>query len=130
MDAAGIYLGSLDSPETKRLTAADTFGLYIRSGWLLFIRQGTLVARRFDPVRGELAGDPVTVADPVSLGAFSVSETGVIAYRSGIGAARRQFTWFDRMGQKVGTSPDDNGLADPDNLSERPTGGGRPHGSG
>ena len=50
-DAQGIYLGSLDAPETKRLTAADTAGLYVPPGWLLYIRQGTLVARRFDPLR-------------------------------------------------------------------------------
>lgn len=68
-DAQGIYIGSLDSLETTRLTAADTAGLYAPSNWLLFVRQGTLVARRFDPTRGELMGDPVTVADPVSVDA-------------------------------------------------------------
>ena len=88
-DSQGIYLGSLDSSETKRLTAADTAGVYLPPGWLLFIRQGTLVARHFDLSREELTGDPVTVADPVDFdsrtdaGAFSVSAAGMIAYRSG-----------------------------------------------
>jgi hypothetical protein len=39
-DKRGIYLGSLDSPATKRLIAADTAGVYLPTGWLLFIRHG------------------------------------------------------------------------------------------
>jgi len=120
-DAQGIYLGSLDAPETKRLTAADTAGLYAPPGWLLYIRQGTLVARRFDPLRGELTGDPVTVADPVGVnatrfvGAFSVSAAGLVTYRSANGGIRRQLTWFDRSGKVLGTvgAPDENNLLDP-----------------
>ena len=120
-DAGGIYLGSLDAPDIKRLTAADTAGLYVSPGWLLYIRQGALVARRFDPLRGELTGDPVTVADPVGLdpgrfvGAFSVSASGLVAYRSEGGGVRRQLTWFDRSGKALGTlgAPDENNLFDP-----------------
>jgi Tol biopolymer transport system component len=119
-DAQGTYLGSLDAPETKRLTAADTAGVYAPPGWLLYVRQGTLVARRFDASRGELTGDPVTVADPVSVipgsaGAFSVSAAGLVSYRAG-GASRRQLVWFDRSGKTLGTlgAPDENGLANPD----------------
>jgi Tol biopolymer transport system component len=120
-DAGGIYFGSLDVPETKRLTAADTAGLYVPPGWLLYIRRGALVARRFDPLRGELTGDPVTVADPVGLdaarlvGAFSVSASGLVAYRSAGGGIRRQLTWFDRSGKALGTlgAPDESNLFDP-----------------
>ena len=118
-DSQGIYLGSLDSPAIKRLTAAGTAGLYAPPGWLLFVRQRTLVARRFDLPHGELTGDPVTVADQVggndrNLGAFSVSAAGPIAYRGG-DAGGRQLTWFDRSGKALGTvgAPDFNGLQDP-----------------
>jgi eukaryotic-like serine/threonine-protein kinase len=120
-ETAGIYLGSLDAPETKRLTAADTAGLYAPSGWLLFVRQGTLVARRFDSARGELTGDPVRVADRVgvdlasgNLGAFSVSAAGLVSYRSG-DIGRRQLTWFDRSGKVLGKigAPDENGVLSP-----------------
>jgi hypothetical protein len=47
----GIYIGSLDSSEIKRLTPADSAGAYAPSGWLLFMRQGVLVAQRFDVTR-------------------------------------------------------------------------------
>jgi hypothetical protein len=36
------------------LAAADSAGLYVPPGWLLFVRQGTLVAQRFDPAREDL----------------------------------------------------------------------------
>ena len=119
-ETAGIYLGSLDSSETKRLAAADTAGVYSPDGWLLFIRAGTLLAQRLDLGRGELTGDPVTVADPVAFdaafnaGAFSVSAAGLVAYRSG-GAGQRQLVWFDRSGKTLGTmgAPDANNLSSP-----------------
>jgi eukaryotic-like serine/threonine-protein kinase len=116
----GLYLGALDSPKTQRLTAADSAGAYLTRGWLLFLRQGTLVAQRFNPTYGALTGDPITVADSVGLdvsnssGAFSVSREGVVAYRS-IGTGRRQLTWFDRTGKRLGTVgvPDENDLVAP-----------------
>jgi eukaryotic-like serine/threonine-protein kinase len=131
-ETAGIYLGSLDSPETKRLTAADTAGVYFSEqyastartrspdGWLLFIRAGTLLAQRLNLERGELKGDPATVADPVTsdtsfdVGAFSVSAAGLVAYRTG-GAGQHQLVWFDSSGKTLGTmgAPDANSLNAP-----------------
>src|SRR5207244_3076294 len=116
-ETQGIYLGSLDAPETKRLTAADAAGVYAPAGWLLFIRWGTLLAQRLDLRLRELTGDPVTVSDPVAFdsglntSAVSVSAVGLVAYRA-VGANRRQLTWFDRMGKALGTvgAPDENNL--------------------
>ncbi|HVH29711.1 MAG TPA: protein kinase [Vicinamibacterales bacterium] len=116
-ETRGIYLGSFASQETARLTDADTAGVYVTPGWLLFARGGALVARRFDPVRRELNGDPVTVAESVAAvgpsiprGGFSVSATGVIAYRTSI-TSLSQLTWFDRTGKVLGT------LGEPDRAS-------------
>jgi eukaryotic-like serine/threonine-protein kinase len=115
----GLFLGSVESGEVRRLTPSDTGGVYMNSGWLAFVRGGTLVAQRLDLTRGALAGDPVTLGQPVSFdalgtGALSVSATGLIAYRSG-NAGRRQLTWFDRSGKDVGTlgAPDENDLNNP-----------------
>jgi Tol biopolymer transport system component len=114
----GIYLASLDSAETRRLVAAELGAAYAPPGLLLFMRQGTLVAQHFDAARGELAGDPVPVADSVAVdstlrrGGFSVSETGMLAYRAGVGANRRRLAWFDRSGKEAGTL----GAADENNL--------------
>ncbi len=114
----GIYLGSLDSPDITRLTEADANGAYLATpsgpGWLLFVRDGALVARRFDSARRELGGDPVTVAESVAValvhGAVSTSASGAIAYRTGT-TSLRQLTWFDRSGRTLGTlgEPDRSG---------------------
>ena len=117
-DASGIYLGSLDSGDTKRLTAADTRGVYLSSGWLLWVRAQALVAQRLE--RKALTGDPITLADPVvtdiaSAGALSVSAAGLVAYRGG-GAGLWQLTWFDRAGKAVGVAgePDANSVNAPE----------------
>ena len=47
-DTAGIYLGALDGSAPTRLTTADSAGVYLPSGWLLWVRAGTLVAQRLD----------------------------------------------------------------------------------
>jgi eukaryotic-like serine/threonine-protein kinase len=103
LETGGIYVGSLDSDATTRLTAADSNGLYVPSGWLLWVRSGSLVAQRLDLERTELAGNTVTVANPVdsdASGAFSVSMTGLVAYRSDVSNAF-QLRWFDRTGKPL-----------------------------
>jgi serine/threonine protein kinase/Tol biopolymer transport system component len=113
-EVTGIYLGALDSEVSKRLTPADGSGIYTPTNWLLFPQQGALVARRLDLEREELTGDPVTVANGISIDAtttataISVAPNGLVAYRAG-GAGRRQLAWFDRSGKMLGAvgSPDE-----------------------
>jgi Tol biopolymer transport system component len=117
-DAQGIYVGSLDGGAPKRLTAADSHGEYLEPGYLLYIQQGALLARKFDVNRGELSGNAQTVADsvayisPIGRGGFSVSAKGRIAYRVGT-SARRQLVWYERTGKRsVVAEPDANELLD------------------
>ena len=113
-------MGSLDSAETTRLAAADSGARYAPPGWMFWIRGGALVAQRLDLEQRSLAGDPVTIADPVGFdvgnnaGAFSVSSAGFVAYRSGA-ATRRQLQWFDRAGKMLGAfgATDEASLASP-----------------
>jgi serine/threonine protein kinase len=105
-EASGIYLGSLDSMESKRLTAADSAGVYMPPGMIAFVRQSTLMAQRLDLKRGEVTGDPLRIADSVgtnglTVGGFSASADGRIAYRGGTGGLR-QLTWYDRAGKPGG----------------------------
>jgi Tol biopolymer transport system component len=107
---SGIYIGSLDSKETKLLVNTNQGAAYAPPGYLLFMQERTLMAQSFDADRLELKGELFPVAEQVDLqvGAeprlafFSVSETGVLVYRSG---SRRnyQLTWFDRSGNQLGT---------------------------
>ena len=91
--------------DVHRLTPADTAGVYLASGWLLWVRDGALVAQRLDLARPALTGDPVTVADAVVVdgyygSALSVSATGLVGYRAS--GVRRQLVWVDRSGRALG----------------------------
>ena len=118
------------------MTAADSGGAFLPPDRVVFVRQGTLVARRLDLARAALTGDPVTLADRVGVdaiarGGFAVSEAGPVAYRAG-GSAARQLTWFDRTGKAVGVAgePDANDLQVSRAVARRPARGDVAHGAG
>jgi Tol biopolymer transport system component len=57
--------------------------------------------------RLELTGDAAPIAEQVLVvggqgsGAFTVSETGVLAYQTGVADVRAQLVWFDRAGKQL-----------------------------
>ncbi len=109
-ETSGIRLGSLDSPDTRFLIGTEVRAAYAEPGYLLFLREGTLFARPLDSDL-EWRGEPVRIADSIAYNStngrttFSISETGVLAYRTGGagGNPLTQLTWFDREGNRVGT---------------------------
>jgi len=109
-EISGVYIGQVDRSETRRLLSADSAAVYASSGHLLFVRQGTLFAQKFDPVRLELTGDPAPVVEKITVGtrqgsvALSASAAGPIAYRGGA-ANQDQLEWFDRSGNPTGKLP-------------------------
>lgn len=76
-----IYVAQLDGTGTKRLIERAVKPMYV-DGYLVFVRQGTLFAQRFDPVRLELGGNPFPVVEHVQTSdpgiAVAASETGTI----------------------------------------------------
>jgi Tol biopolymer transport system component len=112
--ARGVYAGSLDSKETRRLFDSDSAPVFAPPDYVLFVRQGTLIAQQIDLETLEPDGDPVLVAERVFVGtlssiasvARSASMAGPLAYRST--EAPRQLIWFDRAGRQTGVlgSPD------------------------
>ena len=108
-ESAGIYVGSLDKQEPKRLVSSDASAEYALPGYLLFLRERTLMAQGFNADKLEVTGEAFSVAEQVDrLGGgarfalFSVSQTGVLTYRTGLSDSA-QLTWFDREGKPLGT---------------------------
>jgi Tol biopolymer transport system component len=101
-----IGVGSLDSLETKPLLFADFTALYAPPGYLLFRREATLLAQRFDTEKLELAGDPFPIAEQVGFDGLtfqtlaSTSDNGVLSYQS-LEAGKTQLVWFDRSGKEL-----------------------------
>jgi len=118
-EKSAIYLGSVDAkPEqqsSKPLVASNWGPEYAPSadpstGYLLFMREGTLMAQPFDNRRMELKGQAAPVADEVSdsgggtggFGAFSASTNDVLVFQRGA-TPDQQLTWYDREGKVLGT---------------------------
>ncbi len=120
-EESGIFVGSIDDPperQSKKRILATSFGAsYVPgndrgSGWLLFLRESTLMAQPFDSAKLELSAEPVPVAEDVG----SIFETGyfsavadALVYRTSPKLDFR-LTWFDRQGMVVGT------VGEPGNL--------------
>src|SRR5262249_34076922 len=65
-ETQGVYWGDLESKDRVRLFDSDSAAVYSPSGYLLFIRQSTLFAQRFDAARRQLLGDPFSVAEEIA----------------------------------------------------------------
>ncbi|HEY6547868.1 MAG TPA: protein kinase [Vicinamibacteria bacterium] len=105
-----IWVGSLDGAPPRPLIPAN-FGAQYADGYLLFIRGGdlggSLLAQALDPDRLETSGDPITVAEQISLygdylglGNYSVSRSGTLVFDAF--RLRTRLEWFDRGGKQVG----------------------------
>jgi Tol biopolymer transport system component/tRNA A-37 threonylcarbamoyl transferase component Bud32 len=104
----GIYMGSLDSSDSKMILATDSAGLYA-SGYLLFHQQTALVAQKFDVSHGTLSGDPVTLVNDVQHDGgtfhtvFSVSGDNELLYQPGSNTVGdTDLLWMDRSGKVLG----------------------------
>ncbi len=106
-ESSAIYVGSLDSKETKSLLQVHSSAIYAPPGYLLFVRETTLMAQAFNADTLELKGDALPVAEQVvrnpliGRAMFSISDNGVLAMRTG-NINNNQLIWFDRAGKQLG----------------------------
>ncbi|HET9362004.1 MAG TPA: protein kinase [Vicinamibacterales bacterium] len=103
----GIYIGSLDSTETTRLIDAESAPIFAPPDYVLFARQGAVLAQRVNFETLQTLGDPLPVARQVATPvavvasvALSAAMAGPVAYRADAG--ERQLRWVDRSGNPVG----------------------------
>ena len=104
---SAIWAGSLNSRERQLVTTSDAGPIYVEPGWLLFAREGALLAQRFDPGSRTLSGDAFPLARKVAIDP-ATNKLGAAATRSLLvyeahGPRNRQLTWMDREGRVVGT---------------------------
>jgi Tol biopolymer transport system component len=105
----GIYASTLESGEPRFVMPAASCALYAPPGYILFILDDALLAQPFDAATLHLAGDPFTLAedfgswDAQHERYFSVSQTGVLAYR-GNDVPETQLSWYSRQGKRLGTA--------------------------
>ena len=108
-EKTGVWVGDLESKTRRRVVAVDSNAVFDPRGFILFVRENTLMAQPFDSGRLETTGDAFPVAERVDYttsnnqGHFSLSQTGVLAYNSGGAMGGQRLTWFDRAGKVLGT---------------------------
>jgi serine/threonine protein kinase/Tol biopolymer transport system component len=117
---ATVYVASLGEFRRDELLSLDRLtDIAYAEGYLLYLRDSTLVAQAFDPDTRTLRGEAMRVVDGV--GEFSVAGH-ILVYSEPAPPFEMRLTWFDRTGQRLGTvaapphglpvlSPDDRQVA-------------------
>ncbi|HUR97059.1 MAG TPA: hypothetical protein VMZ26_03210 [Pyrinomonadaceae bacterium] len=103
----GIYAGTLGSNDAKLvLETPATRVEYAEPGYILFVREGSLLAQHFDLSSLAVSGEPGVVAENVNYfdktgySEWSVSQTGVLVLPSQLSLSR--LLWLDRNGRELG----------------------------
>ena len=107
-DDSGIYVASLTDGSPRRLMSSYGSAQHA-SGWLLTVRDTSLLAFPFDSRRMTIGSEAVRIRDDVNFdrgvwrGGFTASDEGTLAYQvtqAGIGG---QLTWTDASGRRMGS---------------------------
>ena len=106
-DGSGQLMeGSLDGRPSRTVAPLASRAEYCEPGFLLFARDGSLFAQRFDPGSAKLTGPLLSLSPTIysfyssKWAGFSISRTGTLAFRPRGNVTR--LTWFDRSGQALG----------------------------
>jgi eukaryotic-like serine/threonine-protein kinase len=90
-------------------------------GYLFYMRGNRLMAQPFDADARALRGEAEPLADELqttsgsvtgAAAAFTVADTGVLAYQTGSSTVRSQLNWFDRGGNQIGVLGDQADYSD------------------
>ena len=108
----GVLISSLDTTKSVPLMPDNTGAVYT-PGYLLFVRNGALMAQPFDADHLKLQGEATPVvssgvsssSNGAGTGRFSVSNNGILVWQGGWDRAY-QLRWFDREGKQVGAVGD------------------------
>jgi eukaryotic-like serine/threonine-protein kinase len=116
---SGLFVGQAGSAERKLVLQGEHAALYAAPGYLLFNREGSIVAQPFDLRRLELSGQPLPLVGPSEYWPspaqggdiiaadwfggrpnFSASDTGRLTYAIAE-HPESQFQWFGRGGEPL-----------------------------
>src|SRR5262249_2496994 len=65
MESDSIFVGALDTTEKKFVVAANSNMAYVQQGYLLYCKNRTLMAQKFDLGKLELTGDPAAILSDI-----------------------------------------------------------------
>ncbi|HKA37724.1 MAG TPA: protein kinase, partial [Thermoanaerobaculia bacterium] len=101
-----LRVGSLDGGQSETILETDQQGVY-SSGFLLFVRDRTLMAQPFDGKK--LSGQALPLAQGIRVipgaayAVLSASEAGAVVYLTGEATGDSRLVWVDQQGKRIGT---------------------------
>lgn len=103
-----LMVGTLGSLDAKLILKGVTTAIY-SSGYILFLREQTLLAQPFDPKSLELSGEATPIAEHIAVNGatgaadFSAADNGTLVYQTGDAAGTWDLLWYTRDGKPAGT---------------------------
>ncbi len=122
----GLWMGSLDSQEVKRIVPDNLTVRFAPPDWLIMIKNQVLVAQKINTNGLELLGDPVPLITQTDNAAsaparFSVSTNGVLVWQPQW-TRSHQLRLFDREGKQTGAIGNPELVAAPETPRISPDG--------
>jgi serine/threonine protein kinase len=103
----GVWVGSLDSKDTKRISSDILTVRFAPPDWLIMVKNQVLVAQKIDLNTAEFKGEPIQISidttnPTIGPARFSVSTNGVIVWQ-GQWQRKYQLQYFDAEGRQTGS---------------------------
>ena len=115
-DHVAVY--DLETAQRTDLFPGST-PMFASTGHVIFWRDASLWAVRFDPDRLEVEGDPVLMVEgvasfsAVNVGAYALADNGTLVYRPGRASTTSTLGWVNREGEMTMRLVEGPGLAMP-----------------
>jgi Tol biopolymer transport system component len=99
----------LATGKSSPVAQENSEGRFVEPGYLVFLREGNLLAQPFDRRALKTAGPAVPIAEGVAfeafrwVGKFTISNTGRLVYQSNEAYRKSRLTWFDLDGKPLGS---------------------------
>jgi Tol biopolymer transport system component len=113
-DGSGtVMIAEVGKKPASVVLEGTTSAQYVAPGYLVFVKDGTLLGQRFDLSAMRLVGEAFPIAEPVryflstGLATFTTSLSGVLVYQSH--KERGRIVWLDRAGREVGKIGEESG---------------------
>ena len=96
-----VYVLDIGSKKIEKLFDSDSEAQYAEPGYVVFSREGNLLAQSFDASTMKASGEPIVIAQHIAFNAvrraaqFAVSKSGLLLYALDTGVSVKQLTWFN-----------------------------------
>ncbi len=109
-EQSGSYVASLDGGKPKLVVNTSFNAVYAAPGYLVHVRERSLVAQPFDATSLELGSEVFPIAETVQADGsfthaiFTVSSNGTLVFQAGGAGPDSQMRWFTREGKEAGNA--------------------------